>query len=309
MTVKIYVGNVPPKALNSELKELFEKFGKVVECDILKEFAFVHMEDVSDAKAAIAGLNDTLWKGNRIRVEISTTKGGRGEPAPFRERERRYDRRRSPDAYDDRRRGSRSGPTNDRDRSHKERHRIDDYDRGEDSFRGGRGGREGRSRDDRFHGKYDNDGGSGRGGPMRTPRFSGRGGFSDRGRSDRGRPYPGYRSGAEFHRDGPPPRGPPGQMIPTFPGPPDPNFGYGMLPPHHQPPPISLPPSQAPPPQFHRGPPQQFPPGPFPGPMNNFGEPFVHPSMQPPPMHDFYRGPPMPPGPAQPPPIQPRYYR
>ncbi len=76
--IKIYVGNIPTAARNSELKELFEKFGKVVECDILKEFAFVHMDD-TDAKAAIAGLNDTLWKGARIRVEISTTKTNKGE--------------------------------------------------------------------------------------------------------------------------------------------------------------------------------------------------------------------------------------
>lgn len=79
--IKIYVGNIPQSARSSELKELFEKFGKVVECDILKEFAFVHMEDTNDAKAAIAGLNDSLWKGSRIRVELSTTKTSKGEPS------------------------------------------------------------------------------------------------------------------------------------------------------------------------------------------------------------------------------------
>jgi RNA recognition motif-containing protein len=79
--IKIYVGNVPQTARNSELKELFEKFGKVVECDILKEFAFVHMDDTNGAKAAIAGLNDSLWKGSRIRVELSTTKTSKGEPS------------------------------------------------------------------------------------------------------------------------------------------------------------------------------------------------------------------------------------
>ena len=80
-SIKIYVGNIPGLARNSELKELFEKFGKVVECDILKDFGFVHMEDTNDAKAAIAGLNDTLWKGSRIRVELSTTKTSKGEPS------------------------------------------------------------------------------------------------------------------------------------------------------------------------------------------------------------------------------------
>ncbi|RNA00382.1 RNA-binding lark-like [Brachionus plicatilis] len=81
MSVKIYVGNIPSVARNAELKELFEKFGKVAECDILKDYGFVHMEDTSDAKAAIAGLNDSLWKGSRIRVEISTTRTQKGEPS------------------------------------------------------------------------------------------------------------------------------------------------------------------------------------------------------------------------------------
>jgi hypothetical protein len=49
-------------------------FFVVVERDILKEFAFVHMESDNDAMAAIAGLNDSLRKGGRLRVELSTTK-------------------------------------------------------------------------------------------------------------------------------------------------------------------------------------------------------------------------------------------
>lgn len=85
--IKLYVGNMPSNARNSDLKDLFEKFGRVLECDVLKEFAFVHMEDSSDGKAAIAGLNDTLWKGSRIRVEVSTTRTRKGEPS---ERKLRY---------------------------------------------------------------------------------------------------------------------------------------------------------------------------------------------------------------------------
>ena len=84
-TIKIYVGNVAPSARNSELKELFEKFGKVVECDILNSsqtgFGFVHMTKMSEAKAAIAGLDDFSWKGSRLRVEMSTTRTNKGEPS------------------------------------------------------------------------------------------------------------------------------------------------------------------------------------------------------------------------------------
>ena len=39
------------------------------------------MDDTNDAKAAIAGLNDSLWKGARVRVELSTTKSSKGEPS------------------------------------------------------------------------------------------------------------------------------------------------------------------------------------------------------------------------------------
>ncbi len=41
-TFKIFVSNLPPGFLDSELKELFEKFGEVVECEIFaKSYAFV----------------------------------------------------------------------------------------------------------------------------------------------------------------------------------------------------------------------------------------------------------------------------
>lgn len=86
---KIYVGNLPPQARSSDLRELFEKFGRVVECDILKDYGFVHMDYSNDGKAAIAGLNDTYWKGARIRVAVSTTRTHKGEPSVHRAKRRR----------------------------------------------------------------------------------------------------------------------------------------------------------------------------------------------------------------------------
>ena len=38
---KIYVGNLPETCRRTDLLETFEKFGKVVECDIVKNYAFV----------------------------------------------------------------------------------------------------------------------------------------------------------------------------------------------------------------------------------------------------------------------------
>ncbi|CAF2370863.1 unnamed protein product [Rotaria sp. Silwood2] len=73
MPTKLYIGNIAPSVSSTELKELFEKYGKVLECDIIKDYAFVHMEDTSKAKASIAALNEFNLKGSRIRVEVSTT--------------------------------------------------------------------------------------------------------------------------------------------------------------------------------------------------------------------------------------------
>ena len=39
--VKLYVGNLPDQCRRTSLKELFEKYGKVSQCDIVKNFAFV----------------------------------------------------------------------------------------------------------------------------------------------------------------------------------------------------------------------------------------------------------------------------
>jgi RNA recognition motif-containing protein len=41
MPTKLYIGNIPASVSSTELKELFEKYGKVLECDIIKDYAFV----------------------------------------------------------------------------------------------------------------------------------------------------------------------------------------------------------------------------------------------------------------------------
>ncbi|CAF1211305.1 unnamed protein product [Rotaria magnacalcarata] len=91
MPTKLYIGNVPPTVSSTELKELFEKYGKVLECDIVKDYAFVHMEDASKAKASIAALNDFNLKGSRIRVEVSTTQLRNSSRPSRREESSRYE--------------------------------------------------------------------------------------------------------------------------------------------------------------------------------------------------------------------------
>lgn len=40
-TFKIFVGNLADKSSKSDIQPLFEKYGKVVECDVVKNYGFV----------------------------------------------------------------------------------------------------------------------------------------------------------------------------------------------------------------------------------------------------------------------------
>ena len=52
--VKLYVGNLPDHCRRGALQELFDKYGKVSQCDIVKNYAFV----------VRSSLNDCLVKSN-----------------------------------------------------------------------------------------------------------------------------------------------------------------------------------------------------------------------------------------------------
>ncbi|XP_053134412.1 RNA-binding protein 14-like [Hemicordylus capensis] len=77
-TVKIFVGNVSAACTSGELRLLFQHYGPVVECDVVKDFAFVHMENEENARAAIEHLNGREVKGKRINVELSNKAHKRG---------------------------------------------------------------------------------------------------------------------------------------------------------------------------------------------------------------------------------------
>ncbi|XP_064621876.1 RNA-binding protein lark-like isoform X2 [Lineus longissimus] len=71
---KVFVGQLPETMRKSDMEDLFRKFGEVVECDVVKDFGFVHYEQECDAKTAVAALNDTDFQGSMLKVEISTSK-------------------------------------------------------------------------------------------------------------------------------------------------------------------------------------------------------------------------------------------
>ncbi|CAL8240403.1 unnamed protein product [Merluccius merluccius] len=73
-TTKLHVSNLGEGSTHEELKGKFEEFGAVVECDIVKDYAFVHMERMEDAMAAIDKLDNTAFKGKLMNVQLSTSR-------------------------------------------------------------------------------------------------------------------------------------------------------------------------------------------------------------------------------------------
>ncbi|KAL0970416.1 hypothetical protein UPYG_G00241680 [Umbra pygmaea] len=73
-TTKLHVSNIPEGCTNEELKTKFEEFGPVVEADIVKDYAFVHMESVDDAMEAIRMLDNTAFQGKLMSVQLSTSR-------------------------------------------------------------------------------------------------------------------------------------------------------------------------------------------------------------------------------------------
>nr|XP_033812947.1 RNA-binding protein 4B-like isoform X2 [Geotrypetes seraphini] len=72
--VKLFVGNLPCEATEDELRTLFEQYGKVAECDIVRNYGFVHMDDRSAAEEAVRNLNHYKLHGVTINVEASKSK-------------------------------------------------------------------------------------------------------------------------------------------------------------------------------------------------------------------------------------------
>nr|CAB3265479.1 RNA-binding protein 4 [Phallusia mammillata] len=72
--VKIFVGRLPEDVKKSDLEQLFKEYGEVTDCCVLKNYGFVHMANLEEAKAAINGLDKHTLKGGVINVELSTTK-------------------------------------------------------------------------------------------------------------------------------------------------------------------------------------------------------------------------------------------
>ncbi|XP_054169206.1 RNA-binding protein 4B-like [Oppia nitens] len=73
-STKIYIGNIPENCTVDQLCELFSKYGRVEECDVIKNYGFVHMSSEVETKTAIQELNGYEFMGSKLSVAISHSK-------------------------------------------------------------------------------------------------------------------------------------------------------------------------------------------------------------------------------------------
>ncbi|TNM93621.1 RNA-binding protein 14b [Takifugu rubripes] len=79
-STKVFVGNLSGMCTTEDLQQLFQTFGKVLECDKVKGYAFVHMETKEDALQAIEALHGTSFKGRPLSVELSKVQPSKQTP-------------------------------------------------------------------------------------------------------------------------------------------------------------------------------------------------------------------------------------
>lgn len=89
---RIYIGNLPIDIKESELDDLFYKYGRIREIDLKTParppaFAFVSFEDYRDAEDAVQGRDGYMFDGSRLRVEFA-----KGDRASSRGGDRRDER-------------------------------------------------------------------------------------------------------------------------------------------------------------------------------------------------------------------------
>src|SRR5260370_26888808 len=86
--MNLYVGNLPYRLTEEQLREAFEAYGQVASCTIIKDkvtgsskgFGFLEMPERSEAEAAITGLNNRELMGRKLNVNEARprTEGGGG---------------------------------------------------------------------------------------------------------------------------------------------------------------------------------------------------------------------------------------
>lgn len=89
MEKRIFVGNLPFKCKEQEIKDLFERYGTVHAVEMVfdrvsgkpKGFAFIQMDEAG-ADAAIGALNGSEFEGRTLRVDEARSQRKPQKPRP-----------------------------------------------------------------------------------------------------------------------------------------------------------------------------------------------------------------------------------
>jgi RNA recognition motif-containing protein len=84
--MNLYVGNLPYRVSEDQLKQAFEQYGTVTSCTIIKDkmtgqskgFGFLEMPEREEAEAAISGLNGRDLMGRKLNVNEARPRTGGG---------------------------------------------------------------------------------------------------------------------------------------------------------------------------------------------------------------------------------------
>ncbi len=88
--MNIYVGNLPYNVTEDELKSTFAECGEVSSVNIItdkfsgqsKGFGFIEMPNNAEADEAIKSLNETEFKGRKLKVNQAKPRGERPQRNP-----------------------------------------------------------------------------------------------------------------------------------------------------------------------------------------------------------------------------------
>lgn len=105
--MNIYVGNLPYRLSEDELRQAFEVYGEVTSVTLIKDretgqmrgFGFVTMPNQGEAESAIQGLNDKEFMNRKLVVNQARPRedrGGERRPGGFNRDRRAGDRQRRP---------------------------------------------------------------------------------------------------------------------------------------------------------------------------------------------------------------------
>lgn len=99
--MNIYVGNLPYKVRDEELRDAFEEFGEVSSAEVImdrrsnrsKGYGFVRMDAESEAQEAIEALHRSDFFGRELRVQPANS--GDKSSDSYKRRRRKQDRNRN----------------------------------------------------------------------------------------------------------------------------------------------------------------------------------------------------------------------